>query len=61
MKTIAFYISNHGFGHASRNIPIIDSLLTKSKDIKVIIKSGKNQIGFMKQLLGKFSPRNRSR
>ncbi|WP_186431536.1 glycosyltransferase family protein [Clostridium sp. BSD9I1] len=57
MKTIAFYISNHGFGHASRNIPIIESLLTKCKDIKVIIKCGKNQIDFMKQLLGKYFPR----
>ena len=56
-KTIAFYISNHGFGHASRNIPIIDSLLTKSGDIKVIVKSGKKQIRFMKRLLEKFSPK----
>lgn len=57
MKTIAFYISNHGFGHASRNIPIIGSVLTKSNDTKIIIKSGKNQIGFIKQLLEKYSPR----
>jgi len=56
MKTIAFYISNHGYGHASRNIPIIDSLLSKSKDIKIIVKSAKNQISFIKQLLEKYSP-----
>ncbi|WP_368490067.1 glycosyltransferase [Clostridium sp. BJN0013] len=57
MKTIAFYISNHGFGHASRNIPIIHELLTKSREIEIIIKSGKNQIHFMQQLLEEFSPR----
>ncbi|MBN1072564.1 hypothetical protein DVV81_15490 [Clostridium botulinum] len=54
MKTIVFYISDHGFGHASRNIPIIRYILETNKNIKVIIKTGKNQGEFIKNLLNEF-------
>ncbi|GAA0077124.1 arabinose kinase [Clostridium sp. CTA-5] len=57
MKTIAFYISDHGFGHASRNIPIIRYILEVYKNIKVIIKTGKNQGEFIKNLLNEFHDR----
>ena len=30
----AFYITNHGFGHASRNVPIIRELLSRVIVIK---------------------------
>ena len=40
-KTIAFFISDHGFGHDLRNIPIIRYILEATKDIRIIIKTGK--------------------
>lgn len=51
MKRVAFYISNHGFGHAARNIPIIESLLEQDKDLCIEIKTGSNLIDFMRQSL----------
>lgn len=57
MKTIAFYISNHGFGHATRNIPIIEKLLNIDCDLKVIIKTDTVQLEFIKQSLKNFNSR----
>jgi uncharacterized protein (TIGR00661 family) len=37
MKIIAYYISDYGFGHASRSVAIIRELLTLSNNIKVIV------------------------
>lgn len=56
-KTIAFFISDHGFGHDSRNIPIIRYILEANKNIKVIIKTGKAQGSFIKDLIGDFNDR----
>lgn len=56
MKNIAFYISNHGFGHAARNITIIKALLNQ-EDINIIIKSGKEQLKFINQYLEEHSER----
>lgn len=56
-KVISFYISDHGFGHASRNIPIIRYILEANKNIKVIIKTGKAQGSFIKDLIGDFNDR----
>lgn len=50
--TLAIYISDHGFGHASRNIPIIRYILEANNDIKIIIKTGKYQGEFIKDLIG---------
>lgn len=57
MKTIAFYISNHGFGHASRNIPLIKHLLKIDKNLNAIVKTHTKQLEFIKQSLGKYSSR----
>ncbi|TDT46086.1 glycosyltransferase [Fonticella tunisiensis] len=57
MKTIAFYISNHGFGHAARNIPIIQNLLLLDRDLKIIVKTHTRQLEFIKQSLSRFSSR----
>lgn len=56
-RTIAFFISDHGFGHASRNIPIIRYILGANKDIRVIIKTGKSQGSFIRDLMGEFNNR----
>lgn len=57
MSRIAFYISNHGFGHAARNIPIIESLLGEDKNLYVSIKTGNNLIDFMGNSLDKYDSR----
>lgn len=56
-KVIAFYISDHGFGHASRNIPIIRYILEVYKDTKVIIRTGNKQGEFIRDLVGDFNGR----
>lgn len=55
MKKIVFYISNHGFGHASRNIPLIKGLLNLDSDLKIIVKTGSEQLKFMKQSLKNYA------
>ena len=57
MNVLAFYISDHGFGHASRNIPIIRYILEVNKDIKIIIKTGKDQNEFIMDSLEEFIDR----
>jgi UDP:flavonoid glycosyltransferase YjiC (YdhE family) len=37
--TVVFYISGHGFGHASRSIEIINTLIERRPDLKVIVRS----------------------
>ena len=37
--TVVFYISGHGFGHASRSIEIINALVERRPDLKVVIRS----------------------
>lgn len=37
MKTIAYYISDYGFGHAARSVALIRQLLKRKKDVRVII------------------------
>ena len=37
--SICFYISDYGYGHASRSIAIIRKLLSEFKDVKIFIKN----------------------
>jgi len=37
MKTLAYYISDYGFGHAARSVALIRQLLKMKKDVRVII------------------------
>jgi L-arabinokinase len=39
VPTIVFYISGHGFGHAARSIEIINALIDRRPDLRVIIRS----------------------
>ncbi|MCM1081975.1 MAG: hypothetical protein NC428_00715 [Clostridium sp.] len=48
----AFYITNHGFGHASRNVPIIQKLLAQDSEGLVYIKSDRDRCEFLKRNLG---------
>ncbi len=40
MNPIVWYISGHGFGHASREIEIINALRDRRPDIPVVIRTG---------------------
>lgn len=46
---IIFYLSDHGFGHAARNIPIMESLLENGH--QVIVKTGVAQGEFVRDSL----------
>ena len=37
--TIAFYISGHGFGHASRSIEFINALIDRRPKLRVVVRS----------------------
>jgi L-arabinokinase len=37
--TIAFYISGHGFGHAARSIEVINALVARRPDARVVLRS----------------------
>jgi UDP:flavonoid glycosyltransferase YjiC (YdhE family) len=39
VRTIVFYISGHGFGHASRSIEIINALVDRRPDLRILIRS----------------------
>ena len=39
MRTVVFYISGHGFGHASRAIEVINALLARAADVRVIART----------------------
>ena len=54
---LAIYLSDHGFVHASRNIPIIRYILEANNDIRVIVKTGKAQGQFIRDLVGDFNGR----
>ena len=49
MAKFVFYITNHGFGHASRNVPVIRSLLSQNAGNRVIIKSDAARCAFLKR------------
>ena len=50
MKKLCFYLSDHGFGHIARTIPIIVSAL-KNDNISVYVVCGERHIEFSKQNL----------
>ena len=39
MPTVAFYISGHGFGHASRTIEVINALLAQRDDLRIVVRT----------------------
>ena len=45
----AFYITNHGFGHASRNVPIIKKIAMIDSNAEFVIKSDDIRCDFLKK------------
>ena len=39
MQTIVFYISGHGYGHASRQIAVIQALRARRADLRVVVRT----------------------
>jgi UDP:flavonoid glycosyltransferase YjiC (YdhE family) len=39
MRRICYYISDHGWGHATRSVAIIRELLSQDEDIQIIVKA----------------------
>ncbi|MDP1570300.1 MAG: hypothetical protein Q8L86_09870 [Vicinamibacterales bacterium] len=39
MPTLAFYISGHGFGHASRDIEVLNALAARRPDVRVVVRT----------------------
>jgi len=37
--TIAFYISGHGLGHASRDVELIDEILRRHGDVRIVVRT----------------------
>lgn len=50
----AFYITNHGFGHASRNVPIIKKILKDNLSNHIYIKTDAIRCDFLKRNLSEF-------
>jgi len=40
--SVVFFISGHGFGHASRQVEILNALVVKRPDVAIIIRSAAN-------------------
>ncbi|WZL81135.1 hypothetical protein QBE53_15215 [Vallitaleaceae bacterium 9-2] len=56
MKTLAYYVSNTGFGHITRSLAIIEHILEAS-DYSIYLACGKDQIEYSKVFLSNYSGR----
>lgn len=50
-REYVFYITNHGYGHAARNVPIVQEILECDQTSIIHIKSDKERILFLKRNL----------
>ncbi len=50
MTNICFYISDYGYGHASRDIAIIRKFINENKDVKIFVKT-EGPYNFVRQSL----------
>ncbi len=48
---VVFYITNHGYGHASRNVAIISRLLELRPETEILIKTDKERCAFIRRNL----------
>lgn len=39
VRTVVFYITGHGFGHASRVVEVINALVARDPDLRIIVKT----------------------
>ena len=43
LATVVFYISGHGFGHATRDIELINALVARRPDLRIVIRTSVRQ------------------
>ena len=55
--SLVFFISGHGFGHASRQVEIINALTSREPDLRVIIRSAVNAELLARTLHGRYELR----
>jgi hypothetical protein len=55
--SFVFFISGHGFGHASRQVEIINALTAREPDLRVIIRSAVNTELLARTLRGRYELR----
>ena len=53
--TVVFYISGHGFGHASRQIEIINALIALRPDVRIVIRTNAPRLLFDQAVMRPFS------
>ncbi len=53
MKTLAYYVSNMGFGHLTRSLAIIEHILAES-DYSIYLACGEDQIEYSKVFLSNY-------
>ena len=53
--TVVFYISGHGFGHASRQIEIINALTARRPDVRIVIRTNAPRVLFDRTVTRPFS------
>jgi hypothetical protein len=56
MKTVAYYISDYGYGHASRSIAILRELLRKEQNLRVVVCHS-FAVSFVQSSLSEFGKR----
>jgi len=54
---IAWYVTGHGFGHATRTIALARKMLEKDPNIEILFLSQKKQLNFIIKSLSKFNNR----
>jgi hypothetical protein len=54
VRTIVFYVSGHGFGHASRDIEVINALLAREPGLRVIVRTSAAEWLFQRTVRGPF-------
>jgi len=54
VRTIVVYPSSHGFGHASRNIEVINALLARDPDLSIVVRTAVAEWLFQRTVRGPY-------
>ena len=46
---VAFFVSDHGYGHIMRNLPVAEELITRGHEVTIV--TGKSQVMVADQYL----------
>lgn len=54
MRTIVFYLSGHGFGHASREVEVINALLARNPGLRIVVRTSVSEWLLRRTIRGTF-------